>query len=300
MTTVMEAGKRLDLRSGRRRRASDRRGLVRGVFEYLPSDCHLSGGNSANVTGTSVFRDGSSRRSRGLESLERGLTGSVEGRRGVRCGDHLQPHPRYPRRRALTRCRKGECVLGRGVAEDLGRLCEGRHSRAATVEEGHRSAEGAEKVCLDVTAGPIPDTAEGHGRATDRRAEAAEGIAQTARKRQRATPREDLTTALARPDNAVSPFAQRPNTGSQHLKNRLATWSRHVAAPDCGWAASANRLAAERSDLAALGPRRTAREEKLATSRNFLATSIVDPEPTVQGSCSVHLSTQLHEGGHRE
>jgi hypothetical protein len=300
MTKVMEPGKWLDLRCSRCGETSIRRGLVRGVIECLPSDSRLGDGNAADMTGSSLFRNSPARRRRGLESLVRGLAGSAEGRRGVRCGDCLRRHPRYSGPPARARCRTGVCALSRGVAERLGRLCEGRHSRAARVEGGHRSVEGAEEVCPDVTAGPIWDTAERRDQATARRAGAAQGIVPTARKRQRATPRNELTTDLARPDNDLNLCSQRPKASSRHPKNRLATWSRHVAAPDRGWAASANQLAAERSDLAAQDPRRTARAEKIATSRNFLATSIVDPEPILQGSCAVHLSTQLHEGGHRE
>jgi hypothetical protein len=300
MTTVMEPGKWLDLRCSRCGETSIRRGLVRGVFGCLPSGSRLGDGNAEDMTGSSLFRNGPARHRRALEAPVRGPVGSAEGRRGVQCGDCLRRYPRHAGCPACARCRTGVCILSRGVAEGLGRLCASRHSRAARDEEGHRSVEGAEKACPDVTAGPITDTAEGQGQAPDRRAETAEGIALTARKWQRATPRKQRTTIPTRPDHVSNPCSQRPGASSQRPKNRLATWSRYVAAPDRGWAASATRLAAERSDLAAQDPRRTAREKKFATSGNFLATSIVDPEPALQGSCCVHSSTPLLEGGHRE
>src|ERR1035437_2675240 len=82
MTTAMEPGRLLYSRRSRRGEESVGRGLVRRLSEYLCSGSHLSGGNSTEVTGSSLFRNGPSRHPRGLEALVRGLAGSVEGRRG--------------------------------------------------------------------------------------------------------------------------------------------------------------------------------------------------------------------------
>lgn len=300
MTTAMEPGRLLYSRRGRRGEKSVRRGLVRRLSGFLCSDSHLSGGKSADLTGSSLFRNGPSQDPRGLESLVRGLAGSVEGRSAIRCGDHPQRDSRYPERCVSARLRTGVWVLRRGVVQDLGSRCGGRRLRTGRVDGSHRSVEDAEKVRREVTAGPNPDTSEGREQATARRADVAAYVILTARGFQRATPRKDVTTALARTDNTPNRCPQHPKAGSQRPKDRVATWSRHVATPDGGWPASANRLAAVHSDLAARDRRRTARAENVATSRNLLAASDENPVLALQGPSCARFSTPIHEGGHRE
>lgn len=189
-------------------------------------------------------------------------------------------------------------VLRRGGARGLMGSCEGGRSRAAHVDDAHWSAEGAdwsvegtEKACADVTACPVPDTAEGPEQTTARRGEAAAGFNLTAREYQRATPGTEVTAALARPDNASNPGSQHSKTGSQHPKTISQRGPARVATPDRERTASLKWLAAPRSDLAAKKPHRTARAENVATPGNLLATSNTGRTPTLQSPFCVHFCT---------
>jgi hypothetical protein len=300
MTTVIETGRCLASRSSRRGEASIRREFVRRLFECLAADSHSRSGNSADVTGFPLFRNGPSPDHHLLKSHARGLAGSAEGLRGVRCGVHLQRDPQCPERSVCALVRTGVWMLRRSGAGDPRSRCAGRRLRAGHVEGSRRRVEGAEKVRRGLTAGPISDTPEGRERPTARRAEAAAGVSLTAREFQLATPPRDLTTALARTDDTPNPCSQHPKTGSQRPKNELATTSRHVATLDRSWADTAKRLTAARSGVAATNPRRTARAGKLATSGNLLAASNENPVPALQVPLCASFSTPSHEGGHRE
>ena len=228
MTTVVESCAWLRSRSGRRRETCLRRGLGRSLCGRVSAGSNPGAGNALEVTSPSLLRDGPSGHHRELNIRAYGFAGSSKGRCAPRDGDGGQPGSRLLTGTPCFQVRIGVSQFRRCGPRDVVGGCDGRRCRTGHVDGAPWRVEGAEEVCPDVTTGPNPDTADEREETTAPRAEVAPGFVLTGREFQRATPRRELTTALARPDTVLSPRSQPPKTGSQRAPGM---W-RRPAAPE--------------------------------------------------------------------